>query len=197
MTTGYVDERVFNTLLGCLTSDNSLCLRVMMSTGMRISDALALTWEQLGSTLDGLTFGYLTYTERKTGKERTVCIRDELFVALKARQRAFSDRQLIIPWVFPGRNPARSRTRQAVWKDLHRAARLFRVNGKRLAAHLGTHSARKVYAVKLYHEAQEMGLYDPLETVRIDLNHKDKAVTMLYALADVITARGSYDGLIV
>lgn len=182
-----MDERVFEGLLGCLTEDNALCLRVMSATGMRISDALSMRWEDLPLQEKATEFKY-TYTEQKTKKERTVYLPVRLGVELTGR-RAFmswwSD------WVFPGRDPVKHRTRQAVWKDLARAAKLYRVSHKRLKAHIGTHTARKIYAVKLYRRMCEQGHIEPLEAVRVDLNHADRAVTYLYALADVITGQGS------
>ena len=85
-------------------------------------------------------------------------------------------------WVFEGgRDWRKHRTRQAVYKDLMRAARLFRV---RLGgAHIGTHTARKIYAVERYHRTGS------IEAVRQLLGHEREAVTMLYALADELTAR--------
>ena len=43
--------------------------------------------------------------------------------------------------------------------------------------------------MKLYQEAVREGLEDPLGVVKADLNHSDPAVTFIYALADVISAR--------
>ena len=76
-------------------------------------------------------------------------------------------------WVFPGRNPRHPRTRQAVWADLKRAEKLFR-----LPQNVGTHSLRKVYAVELLRK------YGDIERVRKTLNHKYRSTTLIYALAD-------------
>ena len=87
-------------------------------------------------------------------------------------------------WAFEGRSDAKKhRTRDAVYKDLRRVATLYRVDGKKLVEHISPHSARKVYAVEAY---QKTG---SLRKVQELLNHEDEAVTMLYALADVLTAR--------
>ena len=64
-------------------------------------------------------------------------------------------------------------TRQAVWKDVKRAARAFR-----LPQNVGPHSARKVFAVEL------LAKYGDLERVRRALNHSSDTVTMIYAMAD-------------
>ena len=92
-------------------------------------------------------------------------------------------------WLFPGRNPEKHRTRQAVFKDLQRAAKLFRLDGKRIKAHISPHTARKIYAVNLYHEKEKGGLLRPLEAVMVDLNHENPAVTVLYALADQLSQK--------
>ena len=70
-----------------------------------------------------------------------------------------------------------------MYKDLRRVATLYRVDGKKLIEHISPHSARKVYAVEAYQKTRS------LRKVQELLNHEDEAVTMLYALADVLTAR--------
>ena len=77
-------------------------------------------------------------------------------------------------WVFPGRDPRKHRTRQAVWKDVKRAAAALR-----LPQNVAPHSIRKVYAVDLLHK------YGDIEKVRRALNHSNAAVTLVYAMADV------------
>ena len=77
-------------------------------------------------------------------------------------------------WVFPGRNPRKHHTRQAVWKDVKRAAAAFR-----LPQNIAPHSARKFYAVDLLKK------YGDIERVRRALNHNSETVTMIYALADM------------
>lgn len=81
--------------------------------------------------------------------------------------------------VFPHRaDPDRHRTRQAVWCDVKRAATAYR-----LTQNVGTHSARKSYAVEL------MRRYGDIERVRRSLNHSSASVTVLYACADTIVKR--------
>ena len=185
MRTDYIPKEILLRILEALTPENALVMELCMCTGMRVTDALRMTYEDARRLVsppaqDRL---YYTYTEQKTGKERTV------FVSRDWLSRAVYVHDVRSPWLFAGRDPEKHRTRQAVWKDLHRAAKLYRVNGRRLQARVGPHTARKVYAVDLYHQAEENGVTDPLELVRADLNHKDTAVTFIYALADEITAR--------
>ena len=76
-----------------------------------------------------------------------------------------------------------------MWKDLKQVSRTMKIDGHKLAENIGPHSARKIFAVDLYHRTGD------LETVRKALNHSDQAVTMLYALADELTHRHlSVDG---
>ena len=83
--------------------------------------------------------------------------------------------------VFEGRiDPKRPRTRQAVYKDIKRACRLFRLP---TALQISPHSARKIYAVDQYHKSGD------LKRVQRLLNHETEAVTMVYAMADQLTRR--------
>lgn len=81
-----------------------------------------------------------------------------------------------------------------MWKDLKGVSRSLRIDGRKLAENVGPHSARKIFAVDLYHRTGSM------EAVRKALNHSDQAVTMIYAMADQLTTRhlsvdGAADGL--
>lgn len=190
MQTDYIPEEVFRKILWTLMPSNGLALQVMMETGMRITDCLSMRRQELFTSANDLSPAVYRYVERKTGKTREVHLSKETYLKLRLRMK-----QIDCPseWVFPGRDPLKHRTRQAVWKDLNHAAALYRVNGKKIRANLGTHTARKIYAVRLYHEAEGQGLYDPLHVVQADMNHKDPAVTFLYAMADIISRRRAGD----
>lgn len=153
----YLIEKEVEQVLDLLTYENRLVLRVLLHTGLRISDALALKPEQLKPNF--------WITEQKTGKRRQVGLPEPLLSDLREAAGAH--------WVFPGANPAKHRTRQAVWKDVKRAAA-----AARLTANAAPHSARKVYAVKLLER------YGDLERVRRALNHGGLEVTLIYAIAD-------------
>ena len=157
MTTEYLLNREVELILAALTPENRLALKTALHTGLRIGDVLQLRPEQLQP--------HFWVTEQKTGKRRQVGLPLPL---LNDLQKAAGEH-----WVFPGRDPRKHRTRQAVWKDMKRAAKAFR-----LPVNAGPHSARKVYAVDLLQK------YGDIERVRRALNHNSETVTLLYAMAD-------------
>lgn len=82
-------------------------------------------------------------------------------------------------YVFEHRtDPNRHKTRQAVFADLKRASRAFRVK-----CNLSPHSLRKIYAVELFRK------YGDLKRVQKALNHDNEVVTIIYALADELQKR--------
>lgn len=152
-------------LLAALMPENRLALEVSMTTGLRIDDVLHLKTEKL------LQSERFSVKEMKTGKTKRVRIPKDLRDELIATAGRF--------YVFEGRtDPKKPRTRQAVYKDIKRAAELFRV--KRI--NVTPHSCRKIYAVEQFKKSD-------LKHVQELLNHSSEAVTMLYALADEITAK--------
>lgn len=159
MRAGYLIERQLDLILAALTPENRLVCRVMLDTGLRISDVVELRREAVNINF--------TVTEKKTKKRRRVRLSPELMTEIKER----SDGS---PWAFPSpADPQRHRTRQAVWKDIKRAQRAFR-----LPINAAPHSMRKVYAVELMHK------YGDIERVRRALNHTHYDTTILYAMAD-------------
>lgn len=150
-------EKQVNLVLAALMPANATAIRVALHTGLRIGDVLALRTEDLKPRF--------WITERKTGKRRVVGLPGPLLAEVRAGAGGL--------WAFPGRDPSHHRTRQAVWWDVKRAARAFR-----MPQNVTPHSARKLYAVRLYHR------YGDLERVRRALNHKDMTTTMIYAMAD-------------
>ena len=157
MKTEYMLQKEVDLVLAALTPQNRLIMRVALHTGLRLGDVLSLKSEQLKP--------HFWLTEGKTGKRRQVGLPEPLLSDLKKTAGRV--------WVFEGRSPEKHRTRQAVWKDVKRAAKAFR-----LPANIAPHSARKVYAAEL------MERYGDLDKVRRALNHSNEAVTMIYAMAD-------------
>lgn len=158
MKTEYLLEKEVRLVLAALTYENQLVMRTALTTGLRIGDVLALTPDKLKP--------HCWVTEQKTGKKRQIGLPEPLLSELKKNAGKY--------WVFPGRDPKKHRTRQAVWKDVKRAAKAFR-----LKQNVAPHSARKVYAVEL------MKKYGDIDRVRRALNHNSETVTMIYAMADM------------
>lgn len=157
MKTEYLLQREIDNVLSVLTPGNALVMRVALHTGLRVGDVLNLRTDQLASRF--------WITEGKTGKRRQIGLPQPLLNDLKNSAGQY--------WVFEGVDPKKHRTRQAVWKDVKRAADAFR-----LKQNVAPHSARKVYAVDLLNK------YGDIEKVRRALNHSSTSVTMIYAMAD-------------
>ena len=157
MTTEFLLNREVDGVLVNLMPGNALVMRVALHTGLRVGDVLSLKTAQLAPRF--------WVTESKTGKRRQIGLPEPLLSDIKNQAGGV--------WAFPGDKPGKPRTRQAVWKDVKRAARAMR-----LPQNVGTHSARKVYAVDL------MQKYGDIDRVRRALNHSNMAVTLVYAMAD-------------
>ena len=167
MRSQYIPAGEIEHLLAALFPVNRLACEISLATGLRINDVLNLKPGQVQK-------GRFTVREEKTGKTRTVRLPAEL----QARALACAGQH----YVFEGRlNGRRHRTRQAVFKDLRRVASAFRVR-----EHLSPHSLRKIYAVNQYKK------YGSLERVKQLLNHDQEAVTLLYAMADVLDRRKTF-----
>lgn len=159
MRTTYVLKKQLDLVLLLLTPVNRHICQVMLHTGLRISDVVELRRDQLGRCF--------TVREKKTGKLRRCGLPDWLADAI--RRESYGSE-----WAFPSPIDRRKhRTRQGVWKDVKRVAKMIHATGN-----LGTHSMRKVYAVDL------MAKYHDVKKVQKALNHSNDTVTMLYALAD-------------
>lgn len=156
--TEYLLRQEIDRVLAALMPSNRLVMRVILHTGLRIGDVLQLRPEDLQPRR--------WVTEQKTGKRRLIGFPAPLIADLRAEANE--------TWVFPSpRDPTKHRTRQTVWTDVKRAARLFR-----LPQNVGTHSARKCYAVEL------MRKYGDIAAVQRNLKHGYATTTMIYALAD-------------
>lgn len=158
----WVDDETLAAVEAALKSPaDRLALRVSRHTGLRIGDVLALEARQLERQR-------ISVREAKTGKRRRVYLPRGLWQAL----RDVSGRN----WVFEGMTPLRHRSYDALWLDLRQAVRSV---GLREA--VSAHSWRKGYAVAKYRETGS------IEAVRRLMGHDSETVTMLYALADVLT----------
>lgn len=154
----FVERKQFEHLLAGLMPENREALRLSLDYGLRIGDVLRMPAAALDS-------GRWNFKEEKTGKQRRI----RLSASHIAACRAFAGKY----YTFEHRTNARlHRTRQAVYKDLRRIAKAFRLR------YVSPHSARKIYAVERFRT------YGDIKRVQRLLNHSDEAVTVLYALAD-------------
>lgn len=159
MTTEYLLNREVGHILAALTPQNALIMETVLQTGLRITDVLELRTAQLRPSM--------WVREKKTGKMHRCGLQKELLAQVLAQAGEV--------WAFPGTKPGTHKTRQAVWKDVKRASKAFR-----LPQNVGTHSFRKVYAVRL------MDKYHDLGRVQRALSHNSPSVTAIYALADAL-----------
>lgn len=166
MKTEYLLMREAEHVLTALTPANRLAMKVCLHTGLRLSDVLSLRTEQIGPTF--------WVRESKTGKSKRVGLPQPLLRSLQLQ----SGRE----WVFESRSDTKKhRTRQAVYRDVKRAAKAFR-----LPQNVAPHSFRKLYAVELLEK------YGDIQRVQRALNHGSLATTIIYAAADkLLTARGA------
>ena len=167
MTTEYLLDREVEMVLRALTPSNRRVMQVCLHTGLRVSDVLELRTEQIQKSR-------FWVTEKKTGKKRMVGLPRDLREELVANAGEF--------WVFENRcDPNKHRSRQAVWKDVKRAAAAFR-----LPQNVAPHSFRKVYAVDLLENCGD------IEKVQKALNHGSLETTIIYAAAaQLLAARKS------
>ena len=165
MRSEWVSDESWEHILAALMPANRLAIRVSLTTGLRIDDVLSLKSETVRRT----NRPYVV--DSKTGKRHRIYLPVELWKQLNQQSGVY--------WVFEGRlDPHKHRTRQAVWKDVGRAAAVFRRSGI-VNAHVSPHSARKAAAVRAYKKGG-------LTAAQKVLNHgDDPALTLLYALADV------------
>ena len=165
MRTAYIYKQQYQHILAALTPENRLALEISLATGLRISDVLNLRTKDIKPKV--------TIRELKTGKKRQVSFSLEL----RERMASFAGKV----FVFENRlDPLRPRTRQAVFKDIKRACKLFRIPNNLIVR---CHTARKIYAVGAYKRTCS------LKRVQELLCHSSEAVTMVYAMSEELTKR--------
>ncbi len=157
----WIDNGTLSVVLNALTPENRLACYVSYATGLRIGDVLNLK-------VNDVMKGDFTIKEEKTGKRKRV----HLGAGLQSDLLAIAGRV----YVFEHRTDwKRHRTRQAVFKDIRRAAKLLRISG------VSPHTMRKAYAVNRY---RQFG--GNIRIVQRLLNHSSEAVTYIYALSDAL-----------
>lgn len=144
---------------------NHLLLVVGVHTALRISDILRLTWDDVYDEERESFHTYITLTEQKTGKVKTVALHPKIIEALQLylphRQGAF---------LFAGnRKTGCAISRVQAWRILHLAAEALE-----LAINISCHALRKTYG---YH-AWKSGI-SPVVIMEI-YNHSSYEVTRRY-----------------
>lgn len=164
MTTDYIDDADLEVVLALLMPSNRIVCQTCIKTGLRVGDVLTITAAQVKA-------GRFTVKEAKTKKTRRISLSRDMRGRIAAQMVDGS------PWAFPSpADPQKHRTRQAVWQDVKRAQKALRLDGN-----AGPHSLRKVYAVREFKKSSD------LAKVQKVLNHSDPAVTLIYAMADILT----------
>lgn len=172
MRSEWVDGDTLALVLAAMMPGNALAMEVSLATGLRIDDVLALKMETVRRTARPYV------RDSKTGKTHRVYLPREL------RERMLAQAGRVYVWEHRT-DWTRHKTRQAVYKDMRKAAAVFERNG-RLGAHVSPHSARKCAAVRAYKRG---GLDAAAALLNHDPGHP--LVTMLYALADQAGAAGA------
>lgn len=164
MRSDFVERDILGHVLFALTPVNMLVCRVCLETGLRVDDVLSIKSENLKKSS-------FTVTEKKTGKKKRVRLSESLKKELRGVAGSV--------YIFEHRtDPAKHRTRQAVFSDMKRSAKLFR-----LRDNITPHTLRKAYAVEL------MRKYGDIRKVAQALNHDENhpSTTIIYALADILS----------
>lgn len=172
MRSDYMKPENYNRLFVFMSYENVLAVRVSLETGLRIGDVLKVR----PSELRGRT---IFFSAEKTGKSGKAVISQDL--ANRLRQIAGTD------YIFEGRGGSGHRSRQAVWKDVKKAAAQLRAAGAISGENITPHSARKTFAVT---DAERYGL----NHTQKQLQHRDKATTRAYAFSDRYV-QGIQDGI--
>lgn len=162
MKSDYIPDSTWRTLYHEMQYENALAIRTSLETGLRIGDVVSLPASSLHD-------GCVHYTAQKTGKAGVARLSAGLFSRLKA----ISGKK----YVFTGRlSNDKHRTRQAVYRDLCAVADRYGVS-----VNVTPHSARKTYAVNVYHA-------DGIKAAGKALQHDRESTTLIYALSDKISA---------
>lgn len=162
----YINPEQFKFILDLMQKDNANAVRVCLITGLRIGDVLALKRENLSS--DGTIYTICDKTDKPFVGEIPIKLAREIL--WRAGESEF---------LFPSPSPrsrGKPRTRQAVWRDIKRAAKICAV-----PRNVTPHSARKIYAVDKFHK-------EGLQAAQISLQHDRLETTLLYAYSDQIAA---------
>ncbi|MBM7573633.1 tyrosine-type recombinase/integrase [Aquibacillus albus] len=163
-------KKDINAIKRALSGRNRLLWTFGINSGLRISDILALTVEDIIDE-SGKPRQAVTLKEKKTRKTKTFhlnkSIQTELKRAIKAGDLDASNRE---SYIFASRKGNEAISRVQAYRILNAAAEKSGLAGVKI----GTHSMRKTFG---YH-AYTAGV--PLERLQRIFNHSSQAVTLDY-----------------
>lgn len=162
----FIDPDKFKFILDLMRPDNANAVRVCLYTGLRINDVLTLKKTDLSQ--DGTVRTVCSKTKKPfEGKIPVKLAADILHRSAKSSA-----------WLFPSPKSSRlHRTRQTVWANVKRAARICAV-----PRNVTPHSARKIYAVEKF---RKFGLEEAQEA----LQHDRESTTLIYAFSDILSKK--------
>ena len=164
MKSDFIERDKVEQILFFVSPKVRLICEVAIATGLRIGDIVLLKTSQIQKS------NRVTVREQKTRKSRRIYLRRDLLCRLRAQSGDI--------WVFSGRNSSKHFSRQGVWKALKKAAKLCGYS-----ENISPHTFRKYYAVNLMRKGFD------LQYVSRRLGHSSEFVTMIYALADVLSKK--------
>lgn len=165
MKSKFLDEIELDFLRAYMSPSDFLPLSVSLETGLRIGDVLRLKHSDIKN-------GHIYFTAQKTGKLGRASISKLLGVQLRKSNGSV--------YCFPGRDPRKPLSRQAVWQRVKRACAKAGID----PSGISPHSMRKVFAVDVFKA-------DGAERAREALQHSDLRTTELYILSDWTTGKNA------
>ena len=152
----YLEEEQISRLVERLQGPHNLIFEIGLTTGLRISDIVALE-------KDILKIKEPTIRERKTGKSKRIYINKKL----KAELLEYSKNN--DKYIFETNSKSGHITRQAVHKAFKKASKEASIK-----KNISTHTMRKTYAIRMLRKDKG------LKYVKDKLNHNAVADTLLY-----------------
>ncbi len=152
----YLEEEQILKLMDKLKNPHNLIFEIGLTTGLRISDIVALE-------KDILQIKEPTIREKKTGKSKRIYINKKL----KAKLLEYSKNNK--KYIFETNSGSGHITRQAVHKAFKKASKKASIK-----KNISTHTMRKTYAIRMLRKNKG------LKYVKNKLNHNALADTLLY-----------------
>ncbi|MFB6214415.1 MAG: tyrosine-type recombinase/integrase [Candidatus Bipolaricaulia bacterium] len=147
---------------------NKVMFGLMLNTGLRVSEAVSLRWEDVN-----LTSGKLMVREGKGAKDRTLWVDNSQLEELgEWKERQVEKVGKLPKWVFSTLregNAGEKLTIQQVWKTLKTYAEKAGIEKD-----ISPHTLRHTFATDLYRETGKIRL------VQKALGHADLSTTMIY-----------------